>query len=667
MNADNTSVKQVSNNNVSHNDFNFVLANARSLRPKLISLVDTLEEIDGHVAVITETWFRQTSTLEKLLQDTEDLTGYGFIRKDRWQPTDSVPVRGGGVAIVYRKSNFEMTPLNINTKHEIVASLGRRTGQKRKLITIGAYIQPAADAETTADFLETISNAIRRFKGKYCSPYFIVAGDFNKKKIAAELKEFTDLKLVKTGPTRGRNTLDLMFTNFPEYIKENGTLPALFNQDGIASDHMAVHLYAKIPRVPDYTIERYSYVKQSQEGDLKLKTFLEQADWTTVTNCSSVHTMVDRLHDIFEKGMEVCYDRVTTSRKSNQPQWINQRVIDLIAQRRAIFRREGRSEAWKRLKKKTRAIIKRRKSYFNKKKREKMLEATSKTFHKSVRSFVSDEKAKQWSPMQMFPKLSPQQVAERCADFFNGISAEYDPLDEAQIPITFDTDQIKITPKIVQQEIKKGKKPKARVRGDLFVTALVQNIDTLAPVISQIYNQCVNTGEWPKAWLVEHVTVIPKGNIPEEPAKCRNISCTNFLSKVLERLVLNYAKKQVSPKLNQFGGEKSCSTNHFLADIWDKITSHLEDSRAAVVLTSIDYSKAFNRLDHLACLKTFAQAGASNQLLGLLSSFLKNRTMTVKVDNQYSAPRPVNAGAPQGSVLGTYIFNVGTDSLEEEL
>ena len=45
----------------SFNDFNFVLANARSLRPKLYSLIDTLEEIDGHMAVITETWFRNRS------------------------------------------------------------------------------------------------------------------------------------------------------------------------------------------------------------------------------------------------------------------------------------------------------------------------------------------------------------------------------------------------------------------------------------------------------------------------------------------------------------------------------------------------------------------------------------------------------------------------------
>ena len=32
---------------------------------------------------------------------------------------------------------------------------------------------------------------------------------------------------------------------------------------------------------------------------------------------------------------------------------------------------------------------------------------------------------------------------------------------------------------------------------------------------------------------------------------------------------------------------------------------------------------------------------------------------------RFSKKRSVNAGAPQGSVLGTYVFNVATDDLEE--
>ena len=145
----------------------------------------------------------------------------------------------------------------------------------------------------------------------------------------------------------------------------------------------------------------------------------------------------------------------------------------------------------------------------------------------------------------------------------------------------------------------------------------------------------------------------------------QHLMYTNFLSKVFERIVFKYAKQQVTPKNNQFGGEKGCSTNHFLAGIWDQITDHLEDPRAAPILTSIDYSKAFNRLEHMACLRAFADKGASNQLLRLLASFLSGRKMTVRVEGKTSELRNVNAGAPQGSVLGTYIFDIGTDKLEE--
>ena len=40
--------------------------------------------------------------------------------------------------------------------------------------------------------------------------------------------------------------------------------------------------------------------------------------------------------------------------------------------------------------------------------------------------------------------------------------------------------------------------------------------------------------------------------------------------------------------------------------------------------------------------------------------------MTVKVGEQKSEKRPVNAGAPHGSVLGCYLFNTGVDYIKED-
>ena len=294
-----------------------------------------------------------------------------------------------------------------------------------------------------------------------------------------------------------------------------------------------------------------------------------------------------------------------------------------------------------------------------------MLEGQNNDFHKCVKSFTNSENPDKWQPSDLFPSLSELEAANEHADYFNGISCEYRAITRDDIPLSYDQELPLLAPKDIEEEITKGKKPKSRVPGDLFVNVLTDNLSVLSSPICRIFNAIQMENKWPQPWLVEYVSVIPKNNIPESPADCRNLSCTNFLSKVFERIVLRWAQAQVLPGRNQYGGQKGCGTAHFLADIWDQITDHLEDQRAAAIVTAIDYSKAFNRLEHGSVLKAFRDAGASNQVLSLLASFLIGRQMTVRVGNHWSNKRTVNAGAPQGSVLGTYIFNVGTDTLED--
>ena len=134
-------------------------------------------------------------------------------------------------------------------------------------------------------------------------------------------------------------------------------------------------------------------------------------------------------------------------------------------------------------------------------------------------------------------------------------------------------------------------------------------------------------------------------------------------SKVYESYILNWVQTEVKLRDTQYGGVKGCSTAHLLVGVWDEVMRGLEDDRAAVMLTAIDYAKAFNRLSFQHCLKSFASKGASTQILELLATFLSNRTMTVRVGASWSAPRPVNGGVPQGSILGVFLYNMATDDL----
>ena len=154
------------------------------------------------------------------------------------------------------------------------------------------------------------------------------------------------------------------------------------------------------------------------------------------------------------------------------------------------------------------------------------------------------------------------------------------------------------------------------------------------------------TKEWPRCWKTEYVTIIPKKNNPQSLSELRNISCTLLASKIFESYVLDWMKLEVSLRSNQFGGVKGLGTDHLLVELWQRVLENAEDYRSGTVITSIDYSKAFNRMGYQECLTALARNGASTPILELIATFLTDREMTVKVGQVFSDPRSVNGGCP---------------------
>jgi hypothetical protein len=76
----------------------------------------------------------------------------------------------------------------------------------------------------------------------------------------------------------------------------------------------------------------------------------------------------------------------------------------------------------------------------------------------------------------------------------------------------------------------------------------------------------------------------------------------------------------------------------------------------------IDNSKAFDRVWHkrsTECGTSFTQLkliGVRGPLLSWFEIYLSNREQRVVIDGQYSQWKNINAGVPQGSVLGPLLF-----------
>ena len=64
----------------------------------------------------------------------------------------------------------------------------------------------------------------------------------------------------------------------------------------------------------------------------------------------------------------------------------------------------------------------------------------------------------------------------------------------------------------------------------------------------------------------------------------------------------------------------------------------------------LDYSKAFDKVDHKVLLEKLKLYGIGGKVLCWIEQFLTNRTQTVQVEGVLSSPQAVVSGVPQGTV-----------------
>ena len=180
---------------------------------------------------------------------------------------------------------------------------------------------------------------------------------------------------------------------------------------------------------------------------------------------------------------------------------------------------------------------------------------------------------------------------------------------------------------------------------------------------ARVFNAINKTGKWPKKWKKEHVTVIPKGPKPDGLRECRNISCTPYLSKVLEGVLLKKLKGELKADPDQYGGERGCGAEHMIMEIWDRVLRVMDDGDTAVCLLGLDFEKAFNRMDHGHCIRQLEKLGASKESILLVRAFLEERIMSFTIDGKPCGTRPIIRGSPQGSVLGCLLYCLPTQDL----
>jgi hypothetical protein len=393
-------------------------------------------------------------------------------------------------------------------------------------------------------------------------------------------------------------------------------------------------------------------------------------DWSFLNPESGSTLLVQQFQDHCSSRVDEFFPLKTVQITSYDQPFFTDRLRLIRRQRQREYRKAGKSERYTRLKAAFTEMFEKEAHKYKDKIIAEVTDGKRGSAYKALKKLGSgkcDDNSFD-IPSHVEQNLSSEESAEVLAEYFSSISQEFDPIDPSSFTpdlkekLQAPTEPVPILQEYqVYQKIVAAKKPNSSVPGDLPKKVVTSFSVELSAPVTTIYNKITTTAEYPRQWVIEHQTPIPKVSPTSSEDDLRNISGTPFFSKVYEAFLSDWLLPIVSPYLDpaNCGGLKGLSISHYLIRLLHFIHRNIDKAEPhAVVMALVDLSKAFNRVDHLLVIQDLHDMKVPAWLLKILISYLTERSMVIKFRGATSSTRSLPGSSPQGVFLGCFFFMV---------
>ena len=681
----------------------FSIFNVRGLKPKTVQskvpyVKDFLTINTNDFGILSETWLREHKDAEI------HIDGYKIFRADRKRRKTRFGRSSGGVAI-YMKETFAATFKEMLSFSDGVNELLIIYSQTYNTIIGGLYRQPDDKAHgnpsTNKEFkelLSTLKKKIDNLPGKM--PDIFIAGDFNlphidwlndsfkpgitndEKLMANQLFElmndFSLLQLINTPTHKEGNTLDLLLTNNIQLIHSFETIPTIN-----LSDHHMINVKTHLKFNKDTTainssnprnvFDQYNFYSNKVKWD-EIDDKLKETSWDDLEN----ETPETQIAKITEK--------VLNAVKDHAPKriWSVKCQKRIPRDRRILFRKRKKTlskkftKDSKKIQQKLQDIeYKLTQSYKNE---EQLNEQKAVNAIKSnPKYFYSYTKQHSKVKTKVGPLLNKDKVlVTNNKEMANVLQKQYQsafsqPLDTyhtypskcANTLEDLDFDETDIVEAI--NSISQNSSPGP----DGFPAILLKKCkEALAKPIKIFWRTCLDSGTTINLHKTNNITPIFKGGDQGEASNYRPVSLTSHLTKIFEKIVrksiIQHFDENDLFNSSQHGFREGRSCLSQLLTHFDSVLTELEEGKDVDVIY-IDFSKAFDKVDHTILMNKLKAVGLNGKLLAWIESFLTKRKQIVVVDGESSEAAETISGVPQGSVLGPLLFIIMIGDINENV